>query len=91
MTVLAGRARRRTIVDDKEENMTRRSNDPVDDLSGDSDLPRPGTEEPQDEGAGGDTGGTEGAGSVAVDEPTAPALDPDPELDSEWDQAGKPE
>lgn len=56
--------------------------DRVDDLSGDSDLPRPGTEEAMEEAE--DSGSTDGSGNVSVDEPTAPVLDPDPEAE-EWE------
>jgi hypothetical protein len=62
--------------------------DRVDDLSGDSDLPRPGTREPRKQG-GEDPGSTDGPGNVSVDEPTAPAMDPDPEADDwEGDEEG---
>ena len=56
----------------------------ADDLSGEEDLPRPGTEEP-DEARPGDA--TEGPGNVSVDEPTEPALSPDaPDRDEEGER-----
>ncbi len=60
--------------------------DRVDDLSGGSDLPQPGTEEPIEQ-AGEDPGSTEGPGNVSVDEPTASALDPDPETQTDWERS----
>jgi hypothetical protein len=41
-------------------------------------LPQPGLDEPNVDGdAAGEEGAGEGGGSVAVDEPTEPALNPD--------------
>ena len=50
----------------------------ADDLSRDEGLPQPGTEQPEESSSSGDEP-TEGPGNVSVDEPTQPALDPDPE------------
>ena len=44
----------------------------ADDLSGDGELPQPGTEEPK---SGSESDDVEGPGNVSVDEPTAPALE----------------
>ena len=43
-------------------------------MTDDSGLPQPGTEEPEDADQ---DGGTDGPGNVSVDEPTAPALAPE--------------
>ena len=59
--------------------------DRVDDLGGESELPQPGTQEPLEQ-AGEDAGSIEGPGNVSVDEPTASALDPDPETETEWEK-----
>ncbi len=48
----------------------------ADDLNEGGDLPLPGTKEPTEVSRGKDT---EGPGNVSVDEPTAPALEPDEE------------
>lgn len=68
--------------------MDREPDDRVDDLRDDSDVPLPGTEEPTEQ-SGEDPGATEGPGNVSVDEPTASALDPDPDATTEWEGEAK--
>jgi hypothetical protein len=47
-----------------------------DEMTEDSDLPQPGTDEPEKQAGSGDEE-TDGPGNVTVDEPTAPALAPE--------------
>jgi hypothetical protein len=51
--------------------------DRPEEMSDESGLPQPGTEEPEGASETSDDDATDGPGNVSVDEPTAPALAPD--------------